>query len=219
MRQEKYPEDVDLQSSVMLSEQELTARASQRLKSDLDSLECELFKFTLEPHVFIKRKDQQKLAQEKERSSKMKKSQLQRSFKVDANENAERFNELLNDAYTNNKHAKAAIDSHMHLLESIQKSDSIKAVEKHQRKSLGQVRSIINEVCTRKKMRKPDGFQSNRVTSTAKAPNMKDVKAVTQALNKNIAKHMLNEINEHNSKNGISNFYLVNNISSISSKK
>lgn len=108
----------------------------------------------------------------------MKTSTLQKSFKAENDEDDEHYRQLLLEAYKSNKQARVAIDSHMHLLESMQKAESIKTVEKHQRKSLGQVRNLINDICTTRKMR-TTGFQASRVTSTAIVPNMDDVKAAT----------------------------------------
>ena len=86
---------------------------------------------------------------------------------------------------------------HMHLLESIQKSESIKSVERHQRKSLGQIRNLVNEICNKRKNqdRDKEGFQAHRVNNLTKKPDMKDVREATRTLNKQAARLMLQHIN------------------------
>ena len=79
----------------------------------------------------MKRRDPEKIRLEKERNLKMKKSTLQQSFKCGEEDDQDAFTQLLEDAYSSNKQARKAIDQHMHLLESIQKSESIKHIEKH----------------------------------------------------------------------------------------
>lgn len=139
-------------------EKDIEQKATAQLERDLQDLTRKLDKATKDKFEFIKRRDPEKVRFEKERSMKMKKSSLQQSFRCEEEEDTEAFNVLLEEAYSSNKQARKAIDQHMHLLESMQKSESIKSVEQHQRKSLGQIRELINQICTIRKKRPNEGF-------------------------------------------------------------
>lgn len=75
----------------------------------------------------------------------------------------------------------------------MQKSELIKKVEKHQRKSLGQVRELISDICIKRKMRTPGSF-AGRVNNLSNPPDMEDVRKTTKEMSEIMHKHILKEI-------------------------
>ena len=98
----------------------------------------------------------------------------------------------MKELYKDNKKARSAIDQHMDLLDTMAKCSSINDVEKFQKKSLKQIRELINQVVLKRKLR--DGISNYNQISLAKPPKLNVVRKLTKHMNKNFAKILMTEV-------------------------
>ena len=84
----------------------------------------------------------------------MKKTSMQKAFQAEnEDEDNAKLMSLLTDSYKNDKKAIRVMDKHMDLIATMSKSDSIKDCEKHQKKTLRQIREIILQIVMKRKLR------------------------------------------------------------------
>ena len=99
---------------------------------------------------------------------------------------------LLRTAYKNEAYIKRAIEKNIQLVENMMASDVIKQTEKHQKKSLKQVRGIIDSIVTKRKLR-TDVITEYSGGTLGKPPTLLDVR---EATSKNCMKNVLRIIGE-----------------------
>ena len=80
----------------------------------------------------VKPIDPEKLEQQRKRNKKMRKTSMQKAFKAeDEDEDNYKLMELLLSSYKSEKRASRVMDKHMDLIDTMNKSQSIKNCEKH----------------------------------------------------------------------------------------
>ena len=105
---------------------------------------------------------------------------MQRAFKGDEeDEDNNKLMNLLLDSYKNEKKATRVMDKHMDLIETMNKSNSIKECEKHQKKTLKQIRGLLLQIVMKRKLRQEmsKGSGATYTLSTlSKPPNLSEVR-------------------------------------------
>ena len=108
---------------------------------------------------FVERKDPKTEKTEKARAGALKKKGLQNAFRdQDEDMDNESMFDILESIYKSDTFAQKAMDRHIHLIESMATSDVIKKTEKHQKKSLKQIRDLIDQIVMKRKQRNCIGF-------------------------------------------------------------
>ena len=148
------------------------------------------------------RKDPREVFEEVQRNKSMKKESLQRAFVDDEEEeeNKQLVN-MLETMYENHELVRGAMLNHLGLMDTMNESETIIQSELHQKKTLRQVRQLIDSIVMKRKLRTSIG-SNYQVGSIAKPPSLDDVREDTIKSNKYIVAKMMAEINAYtNSKN------------------
>ena len=74
------------------------------------------------------------------------------------------------------------LDRHIDLTNTMATSDTIKELQKHQKKSLKQIRGLITEIVVKRKQRSGDSTAYAQGTLT-KPPDLQDVRDMTKRTN------------------------------------
>ena len=71
------------------------------------------------------------------------------------------------------------MDQHMALIDTMASSDTIKECEKHQKKSLKQIRELIYEIVMKRKLRRGIGHHY-AVSTLGKPPDLREIRDDTK---------------------------------------
>ena len=147
LRQNDY-EDLGTNYIVDKSPSEIDAkieRSMQAIEQELLSIKVRGKGGKEEPLLLriLERKDPAEILRQKKINKTMKRTSLQKAFNNDDQDDNADMVQCLEGAFKTNSSAQRAMDRHMDLISTMNKSDAISHCEKHQKKSLSQIREII----------------------------------------------------------------------------
>ena len=125
----------------------------------------------------LERKDPDKVAIDKHVNKIMKQTNMQKKFHPgdDEEDNAQMI-ELLEDMFVSKAQIRTTMEQHFDLMNSMARSDTINEVEKHQKKSLKQIRNLMLDVVKKRKLRNQSIGLHYQANLTGKAPDLEEVR-------------------------------------------
>ena len=112
--------------------------------------------------------------------------------------------DLLKQSYKNDNKALKVMDKHLDLITTMGKTDSIKDCEKHQKKTLKQIRELILQIVIKRKLREINQAQygvAYVVPPLSKPPNLAYVRRETKKNNLTSAYRLMSQIYQRHQSN------------------